>query len=157
MPEALNEVSYRLQRVHSRRPAKLKDKDEKEAGQRAAAPVPRISRLMALAIQLETSIAREDFDYGELARLGRVSRTRITQIMNLLLLAPDIQERLLFLPPVMRGRDVICEKNIRALAADYDWQRQRLAFELLLHSHESERHRNKNKPGREARLASDAK
>ena len=115
MPEALNEVSYRLQRVHSRRPAKLKDKDEKEAGQRAAAPVPRISRLMALAIQLETSIAREDFDYGELARLGRVSRTRITQIMNLLQLAPDIQERLLFLPPVMRGRDIICEKNIRAL------------------------------------------
>ena len=79
MPEPLNEVCYTLPRAHSRRPAKLKNEDEKEACQRAAAPVPRISRLMALAIQLETSIAREDFDCGELARLGRVSRTRITQ------------------------------------------------------------------------------
>jgi len=33
-----------------------------------------------------------------LARLAHVSRARITQIMNLLLLAPDIQEAILFLP-----------------------------------------------------------
>jgi hypothetical protein len=37
----------------------------------------------------------------ELARLGHVSRTRVTQILNLLHLAPDIQERLLFLPAVI--------------------------------------------------------
>jgi hypothetical protein len=35
-------------------------------------------------------------DYADLARLGQVSRARITQIMNLLNLAPDIQEPILF-------------------------------------------------------------
>ena len=43
-------------------------------------------------------------DYADLARLARVSRTRITQIMNLPLLAPDIQEGILFLPATDGGR-----------------------------------------------------
>jgi len=34
-------------------------------------------------------------DYADVARLGYVTRARLTQIMNLLLLAPDIQEALL--------------------------------------------------------------
>ena len=37
---------------------------------------------------------------AELARLGRVSRARITQIMDLLMLAPEIQEEVLHLPLV---------------------------------------------------------
>jgi len=68
--------------------------------------VPRVARLMALAIKLEalvrTGVVR---DYAELARLGRVTRARVTQVMNLTLLAPDIQEALLFLPPVTAGRE----------------------------------------------------
>jgi hypothetical protein len=60
--------------------------------------VPRISRLMALAIKFEDMIARgEVHDYADLARLGYVTRSRMTQIMNLLLLAPEIQEQILFL------------------------------------------------------------
>ena len=43
--------------------------------------------------------AEEFRDYAELARLGRVTRARMTQIMKLLDLAPDIQEQILFLPP----------------------------------------------------------
>jgi hypothetical protein len=66
------------------------------------------------------------------ARLGHVSRTRVTQILNLLHLAPDIQERLLWLPAVEKGRDPISEKQLRRLASEYDWDRQRQAFELLL-------------------------
>ena len=60
--------------------------------------LPRISRLMALAIRFD-GLVREGVvaDQAELARLGHVSRARITQIMNLLHLAPDIQEALLFL------------------------------------------------------------
>ena len=34
-------------------------------------------------------------DYAELARLGHVSRARISQVMNLLSLSPDIQEEVL--------------------------------------------------------------
>ena len=43
-------------------------------------------------------------DQAELARLGHVSRARLTQIMNLLYLAPDLQEKLLFWPTFERGR-----------------------------------------------------
>ena len=62
--------------------------------------IPRVSRLMALAIRFDGLLKRGDVqDYADLARLGHVSRPRVTQIMNLLNLAPDIQEALLFLPP----------------------------------------------------------
>ena len=43
-------------------------------------------------------------DQAELATLGHVSRARLTQILNLLFLASDIQEKVLFLPPCERGR-----------------------------------------------------
>ena len=56
----------------------------------AAAPrMPRITRLMALAIKFQTMVERGEVrDYADLARLGYVTRARITQIMNLLNLAP---------------------------------------------------------------------
>ena len=61
---------------------------------------------MALAIRFEQLIGEGQVsDYAELARLGHVSRARITQIMNLRLLAPDIQEQLLWLSPIERGSD----------------------------------------------------
>ena len=73
-----------------------------------AGRVPRVSRLMALAIRLDPLVRSGVVaDYATLARLGHVSRARVSQIMNLLLLAPDIQEALLFLLPTQRGRDSI--------------------------------------------------
>jgi len=67
--------------------------------------VPRISRLMALAIRFEQLLRDgEVADQAELARLGHVSRARLTQIMNLLNLASDIQEEILFLPKTERER-----------------------------------------------------
>ncbi len=60
--------------------------------------IPRVARLMALATRLETLIATGRVpNYVALARLAHVSRARITQITNLTLLAPDIQEAVLFL------------------------------------------------------------
>lgn len=46
-------------------------------------------------------------NYAELARFGHVNRAWVTQIMNLNFPAPAIQEDLLFLPHVERGRDLI--------------------------------------------------
>ena len=67
--------------------------------------VPRVSRLMALAIRFERLLSEGIVaNYAELARLGRVSRPRISQVMNLLHLAPDLQEAILFLPRTVRGR-----------------------------------------------------
>ena len=80
--------------------------------------VPRVSRLMALAIHMDDLIRRgEVTDYAELARLAHVTRARVTQIMNLLHLAPDIQEEILFLPRSRGGRDPIGEKAVRPIAA----------------------------------------
>lgn len=68
--------------------------------------VPRITRLMALAIRFERLVATGAVrDYAEIARLGYVTRARVTQIMNLLNLAPDLREDILFLPRVEHGRD----------------------------------------------------
>lgn len=88
--------------------------------------VPRISRLMALAIRFE-QLVRDGVvaDYAELARLGHVTRARMTQIMNLLHLAPDIQEAILFLPSMERGRDPITERHVRPITAEANWRTQR--------------------------------
>ncbi len=45
--------------------------------------------------------------------------------MNLLHLAPDIQESLLFLPLVESGGAPIHEKLVRPIAAEIDWGKQR--------------------------------
>ena len=91
-----------------------------------AGHVPRISRLMALAIYMQRLIDEGVVrDYAELARLGHVSRARVTQIMNLNLLAPDMQEEILFLPRVENGRDPVREHALRAIAAVADWGKQR--------------------------------
>jgi hypothetical protein len=88
--------------------------------------VPRIARLMALAIRMRRMIdSGEVRDYAELARLGHVTRARVTQIMNLLCLATDIQEDILFLPPVESGRDPIRELQLRSITLVPDWRKQR--------------------------------
>jgi hypothetical protein len=76
--------------------------------------VPRISKLMALAITFEELMRSGAVrTFAELAELGHVSPARITQVMNLLLLAPEIQERLLFLPEVESGRDPVVLREVR--------------------------------------------
>ena len=95
--------------------------------------VPRISRLMALAIKFDRLIAEEAVrDQAQLAELGHVTRARVTQIMNLLYLAPDIQEAILQLPRVTSGKDPITERDIRPIAAVLHWQQQRRLWAVLI-------------------------
>lgn len=94
--------------------------------------VPRVARLMALALKFEQLIREGAVkDYAELARLGHVTRARLTQIMNLTLLAPDIQEELLFLPRVEQGRDPVIIRDLQPIAMTPDWRRQRKAWAAL--------------------------
>ena len=94
--------------------------------------VPRISRLMALALRFESLVrSGEVQDYADLARLGHVTRARVTQIMNLLLLAPDIQEEILFLPRTVSGHDPITERSVRTIIAVVDWAKQRRMWREL--------------------------
>ena len=107
-------------------------KELQEGEARPSAPagrVPRVTRLMALAIRLDQLI-RDGIvtDQAELARLGHVTRARLTPIMNLLSLSPDIQEQILFVPTTERGRDAITERQLRPIAAVADWRKQRRMF-----------------------------
>ena len=91
--------------------------------------IPRIARLMALAIRFQGLLREKKIrDYAELARLGRVTRARMTQIMKLLHLAPDIQEQILFLPPV----GGLNERNLRRIVSTTDWREQRRMFQELI-------------------------
>ncbi|MFO0829667.1 MAG: hypothetical protein U0572_16120 [Phycisphaerales bacterium] len=95
--------------------------------------VPRVARLMALAIRIEGLIKSGAVgDLAEAAAVGHVSRARMTQIANLLLLAPDIQLALLELPRVREGRDPIVETHLRRVAAEPCWGRQRAGWEALV-------------------------
>ena len=91
-----------------------------------AGKLPRVTRLLALAIKLQGMVDRGEVrDYANIARLGRVTRARSTQLMNLLNLAPDIQEAILLHPSTTHGRDPISERGLRELTAVVPWGRQR--------------------------------
>jgi hypothetical protein len=91
--------------------------------------VPRVARLMALALRLDERLRRGEIaSYGEVAELGHVSRARVSQILNLLNLASDIQEALLFLPRTVRGRDPLILRDLQPIASTCDWRRQRLMW-----------------------------
>ncbi|MFO0858013.1 MAG: hypothetical protein U0640_11715 [Phycisphaerales bacterium] len=75
--------------------------------------VPRIAKLMALAIRFDELLSKGVVkSQTELALLCHVTQPRMTQIMNLLHLAPDIQEQILDLPPAPKGRDPITERDL---------------------------------------------
>ena len=95
--------------------------------------VPRVSRLMALAIRFD-HLVRSDAvaDQADLAHLGHVTRARVTQIMNLLQLAPDIQEEILFLPATAIGPDPVHERSIRSITVAPGWRKQRKLWQLRL-------------------------
>lgn len=101
----------------------------------AAAPagrVPRIAKLMALAIRFDDLLRTGKVrDMSELARLAHVTQPRMTQIMNLLHLAPDLQEELLLLPPVKAGRDHVTERHVRRVVAQLCWEKQRHYWRTL--------------------------
>ena len=94
--------------------------------------LPRITRLMALAIRIDNLIQNGEFyDYAEVARAGRITRARVTQIMNLLMLAPDIQEEILFLQRVTEGNDPIHLRQLQSIALVPDWGKQRRMWRNL--------------------------
>ncbi len=109
--------------------------------------VPRISRLMALAIHMEDLVRRgEVADYAELARLAHVTRARMTQIMSLLHLAPDIQEEILDLPRWKGDRAPIREKMVRPIAAVVDWRKQRTLWSEMIVESQNQRASNRGSP-----------
>lgn len=95
--------------------------------------VPRVSRIVALAIRIDQLL--NEGTIGSLAEAGRlthVTRARMSQILNLTNLAPDIIEAILFLPRIESGRDPINERDLRPIAAELNWTKQRAMWRDLV-------------------------
>jgi hypothetical protein len=93
---------------------------------------PRAAEVLALALQFDDMIRRGVAkDHADLARLGCISKERISQIMRLVWLAPDIQQEILSLPRTPRGRFPVGEVALRKIASMILWAEQRAAWGWL--------------------------
>jgi len=91
-----------------------------------------VARQLALAHEIERRIrASELDDLAHAARAFGLTRARVTQIVNLTLLAPQIQAEILALPPVTVGRDRITERTLRPIVAEAVWERQMAMWQTL--------------------------
>jgi len=106
-----------------------------EEGERpapAAAPagrMPRVTRLLVQAHHFQRMLDRGEVrDLADLARRFHISRPRVTQIMDLTLLAPDIQEAILFLPPIAKGPEPLNALDLRSVGRAGTWAEQRNAW-----------------------------
>ena len=91
----------------------------------AGGRLPRITQVLALAMQFREMIRSGDArDCADLARLGGLTRERVSQIMKLLWLAPEIQMDILYLPPTPGGRFPVSEAAIRRIADRLAWPEQ---------------------------------
>lgn len=91
----------------------------------------RIARQLALAHALQRRVDDGEFpDYAAMARALGFTRARLTQLMDLLLLAPDIQRELLFLevPP---GPQPFSERTLRDALRAPEWTVQRERWSKL--------------------------
>jgi hypothetical protein len=103
-----------------------------EAEARPPGRVPRVARLLALALRLDERLRRGEMaSCAEVAALGHLTRARVSQIMNLLNLAPDLQEAVLFLPRTQRGSDPIILRELQPIASVLDWRKQRVLWQQL--------------------------
>ena len=91
-----------------------------------------MARLLALAHHFQELLdARVVETQAELAELAKLTPGRVTQIMNLRYLAPDIQEEIFFLPPVTEGPPPVTERDLRELLKTVVWSEQRERWAAL--------------------------
>lgn len=88
----------------------------------------KVARMLALAHHLQNAIDRGTVrDRAEVARRLGFTRARITHLLDLTLLAPDLQERILCLEAT-DGVEPISERALRAVAHAGSWGDQRRAW-----------------------------
>jgi len=88
----------------------------------------RVAVMLALAHKIQDAIDRGVArDRAEVARRLGLTRARLTQLMDLTLLAPDIQEKILFLESV-DGVEPMSEREVRLHVLSTGWGGQRRDF-----------------------------
>ncbi|MBX3387627.1 MAG: hypothetical protein KF768_13745 [Phycisphaeraceae bacterium] len=95
----------------------------------------RAARLLALAHRIDGLVRSGEFDdYSQVALVAGLSRARVSQITDLSLLAPSIQERVLLELKPDKGRERYGERDLRLILREPDWDRQLVLFERMLAS-----------------------
>lgn len=90
-----------------------------------ASQIPKITRLLVLGHHFEKLVREGKVkDFAEIAKLTGLSRARVTQIVNLTLLSPEIQEEILFLGGDDAKRMQRFERDLRIVLAQADWSEQ---------------------------------
>jgi len=93
------------------------------ASKKTVKKLPQVTRLLALSHHLQHLIDNGVVkDYAGIARLSNLSRARLTQIMNLTLLAPNIQEEILSFS--VSSFVNIRERNLRTVLKTPIWEEQ---------------------------------
>lgn len=104
--------------------------DFRRPTQTAAVPttsgrVLRVARLLALAHTIDAKVRSGEYDdLADAARKMGLTRARVTQIVNLTLLAPAIQDAILAWPTITTWRDPVTERTLRAIVAEPPWPSQ---------------------------------
>jgi predicted XRE-type DNA-binding protein len=90
-----------------------------EASTPVSKEASRVARVLALAHYVERLIDQGSFkNHSHTAKLLGISNSRMSQVANLTLLAPSIQEKILF------GKGDIKERSLRMILRDLDWKKQ---------------------------------
>lgn len=91
----------------------------------------RVARMLALAHDLQGKLDRGEYrSRTSLAQAVELSPARVSQLLELTLLAPDIQEEVLFLEAV-NGREPVTERDLRRVLASPLWSEQRAAWQQI--------------------------
>jgi hypothetical protein len=125
-------AKHKLDFKSGKRTAKTNVETGTQPEQPTLVRLPRITKMMALAIRLDYLIkSGQVTDQAELARVGHVSQARLTQIMDLNLLAPDIQEEILGMSSCQTGTEHLGERDLRPLVSMPCWRKQRQMWQFL--------------------------
>lgn len=93
-----------------------------------------VAKMLALAHHLAAAIERGLVaDQAAVARKLGLTRARITQLLDLTLIAPDLQAQILALEAV-DGREPIRERQLRSVLAAGLWPQQRAVWSRIAES-----------------------
>lgn len=93
---------------------------------------PRVVELLRKALEWEALIeSGEAINQAEIARREGITRARVTQVMSMLRLAPEIQKHILSMPDAVR-RPAITERALRPIAQLPQRRDQVHAFQQLV-------------------------
>ncbi|HBH96271.1 MAG TPA: hypothetical protein DDX89_00555 [Candidatus Omnitrophica bacterium] len=94
--------------------------------------IPRAVEFLCKALEWQALLASgQAKNQADIARQEGISRVRVTQVMWMLRLAPEIQERILAMPKMNR-RPVVSERVLRPIAHLEDVMDQKTRFQELI-------------------------